>query len=72
MLKALTEKAGQMQDQMGISERWKAQGKKKNTWKCSGRKATIIGMKNTLERLIGRFNTGIRVSKVEGGLTEIT
>lgn len=46
--------------------------KKKNTWKCSGRKATIIGMKNTLERLIGRFNTGIRVSKVEGGLTEIT
>lgn len=45
---------------------------KKNTWKCSGRKATIIGMKNTLERLIGRFNTGIRVSKVEGGLTEIT
>lgn len=32
MLKALTEKAGHMQDQMGISERWKAQGKKKNTW----------------------------------------
>lgn len=29
MLKALTEKAGHMQDQMGISERWKAQGKKK-------------------------------------------